>query len=196
MNKHIPIPKMDQRIKEHEGYGLVQVIHGHGKGKTTSALGLAIRCTGSGHKVKIIYFDKGGSDHYFERIILDRIPEIDYSVTGRDRIDPKTNQFDFSIQEIDKNEAERGMRIAKEACKSKEYDLVILDEINSTVDLDMVSVQTVLDLIRKKYKKTELVLTGRNPHKLLLDEAHLISNVSLERHYFYSGVQARKGLDY
>jgi len=66
-------PQADERILGRQGYGLIQLIHGHGKGKTTAALGQAIRCAGSGRRVAIIYFDKGGSDHYFERLMLDKI---------------------------------------------------------------------------------------------------------------------------
>lgn len=194
MKKHIP--QMDERVRGFTGYGLVQVLHGHGKGKTTSSLGMAIRCAGSGRKVAIVYFDKGGETHYNERAILDRIPEITYIATGRDRIDASTGRFDFSIQEIDKTEAKRGLAKVKEFADSNEYALVILDEIHSTVDLGMLDVQEVLEFIHNKPKQLEVILTGRNPHADVLKTAHLITNVGLERHYFYSGVPAREGLDF
>jgi len=189
-------PQMDERIRGFKGYGLVQVLHGHGKGKSTSALGMAVRCAGSGRRAKIIYFDKGGSDHYFERLALDGIRNIDYVATGRDRIDPVSGQFDFSIQEIDKTEATRGLQLAKEALASGDYALVILDEINSTADLGMLNIADVLNVIDIKKPDVELILTGRNPAPELLERAHLVSNISLERHYFYSGVPARAGLDF
>ncbi|MCH8049779.1 cob(I)yrinic acid a,c-diamide adenosyltransferase [Patescibacteria group bacterium] len=187
---------MDQRIKGHQGYGLIQVIYGNGKGKTTGALGQAIRCAGAGKRVAIIFFDKGGTTHYNERAILDRIDNIDYWATGRDRIDPKTGRFDFLIQEIDKKEAQRGLELAKEALTSGRYDLVVLDEINPTTDLGMLNVDDVLKVTDGKKKNVELIMTGRNPHEAFLGRAHLITNSRLERHYFYSGVPARKGLDY
>ena len=189
-------PILDERIKGRQGYGLIQLIHGHGKGKTTSALGLAIRCAGAGKRVLMVYFDKGGNTHYSERAVLDGIDAIDYVVTGRDRIDPVTGRFDFAILDIDKEEARRGLECVKEAVMSTEYDLVVLDEINSTVDLGMLDEENVLEVLRLKGENIEIMMTGRNPPQGFLDAAHLITEMKLERHYFYSGVQAREGLDY
>jgi cob(I)alamin adenosyltransferase len=189
-------PGLDERIKGRKGYGLVQLIYGNGKGKTTASLGQAIRCAGSGRRVLIVFFDKGGTTHYNERAIIDRIPEITYVATGRDRIDPVSGRFDFSIQEIDRSEAQRGLVFARDALRSKKYDLVILDEINSTVSLGMLSESDVLTAIHAKHPDVELILSGRNPPESFFAEAHLITEVKLEKHYFYSGVPAREGLDY
>lgn len=192
MNK----PELDNRIKGHRGYGLIQLIHGPGKGKSTAALGQAVRCAGTGRRVMFVYFDKGGEDHYSERSSLDLFENIDYVATGRDRIDPETGRFDFSVTDVDKREAERGLAIAREALTSDVYDLVVLDEINSTVDLEMLDVQDVLDALESKLSSVEVILTGRNPHDELKKAAHLVSHVDMERHYFYSGVAAREGLDF
>ena len=189
-------PVLDERIKGRKGYGLVQLIYGNGKGKTTASLGQAIRCAGSGRRVLIVYFDKGGTTHYNERALIDRIPEITYVATGRDRIDPVTGRFDFSIQDIDKTEAQRGLAFARDALRSKKYDLVILDEINSTISLGMLAEQDVLTAIHAKHPEVELILSGRNPPESFFTEAHLTTEMKLEKHYFYSGVPAREGLDY
>jgi len=156
-------PIADKRILGRQGYGLIQLIHGHGKGKTTAALGQAIRCAGSGRKVTIVYFDKGGNDHYFERLALDKIENIDYFVTGRDRIDPVNGRFDFSITDIDKKEASRGLELTRGFLTSGEYSLVILDEINSTTDLGMLDSKLVLDALAQKNEDVEVILTGRDP---------------------------------
>ena len=187
--------KLDERIVGKKGLGLIQVIHGNGKGKTTSAIGTSIRAAGAGKKVLIVFFDKGGKDHYSERTILDQIQNIDYIATGRDRIDKKTGRFDFSVTEKDKKEALQGIKYVRDAY-DKKYDLIVLDEINSTQNLGIIDLRSVLDLIDKKPEKTELILTGRNPDNEILERAHLISRVELERHYFYSGVRARKGIDF
>ncbi len=191
-----PQPILDERIKGRQGYGLIQLIHGHGKGKTTAALGQAVRCAGAGKRVMIVYFDKGGTSHYSERKIIDQIEGIEYVATGRDRIDPVTNRFDFSITDEDKREAAMGIDIAGAAMASGEYDLVILDEINSTQNLGMLSVNAVLDALNSKAETTEIILTGRNPAQEFIDAAHLVTEMTLIRHYFYSGVQAREGIDY
>ena len=189
-------PILDERIKGRQGYGLIQLIHGHGKGKTTAALGQAVRCVGAGKRVMIVYFDKGGETHYSERAIIDQIDGIDYVATGRDRIDPATNRFDFSITDEDREHAKFGIDVAKEAMMSGVYDLVILDEINSTQNLGMLTFQDVLDALSSKAEMTEVILTGRNPAQELIDAAHLVTNMQLQRHYFYSGVAAREGLDF
>lgn len=190
------IPQFDERLRGHKGYGLVQLIHGTGKGKTTAALGQAIRCAGAGRRVKIVYFDKGGTTHYSERKIIETIPQISYDATGRDRIDPVTGRFDFSITDTDKTEAARGLAIARDALTSGAYHLVVLDEINSTTDLGMLAVDDVLAVLDAKCPDVEVILTGRNPPQAYVDRAHLITEMRLERHYFYSGVKAREGLDY
>ncbi len=189
-------PILDERIKGRQGYGLIQMIYGQGKGKTTAALGQAIRCAGAGKKVAIIYFDKGGETHYNERLILKQLSNIDFWPTGRDRIDPVTNRFDFSINNVDREEAARGLEIARQALTGGEYQLVILDEINSTISLGMLGIAAVLEVVDGKNPDVELILTGRNPPPALLERAHLVTEMKLERHYFYSGVMARPGLDY
>lgn len=174
-------------------FGLIQVFTGDGKGKTTAALGEIMRAAVIGKKVGIIFFDKGG-DHYCERKILDELG-IFYLATGRDRIDPKNGRFDFSIQEVDKTEAERGLREARRLCDEK-YDLVILDEINSTTSLGMISEEEILRLIESKPENTELILTGRNAPESFIKKAHLVTEMCLQKHYFYNGVKAREGLDF
>lgn len=184
----------DEGIKGHQGLGLVQVLTGNGKGKTTAALGEAVRAHGAGKRVGIVYFDKGGTSHYNERTTLDALG-IPYVATGRDRIDPVSGRFDFSIQPIDREEAIRGLAAAR-AFFADGIDVVVLDEINSTADLGMLTPEDVLALIDDKPERTELVLTGRNAPDTVLERAHLVTEMRLRRHYFYSGVQARGGIDY
>ena len=182
-------------IKGRQGYGLIQVVTGNGKGKTTAALGQAIRAVGAGKRVGIVYFDKGGNDHYFERKVLEGLEGVDYVATGRDRIDPVSSRFDFSIQDTDRAEAERGLKEVSRMF-DEGYDLVVMDEINSTTDLGMVSVESVLEVLKQKPETTELIMTGRNAPEAFVELAHLVTEMKLKKHYFYSGVKAREGLDY
>lgn len=184
----------DEAIKGREGFGLIQLFTGNGKGKTTAALGEALRAHSIGKKVAFVYFDKGGETHYSERKVLDQLGIL-YIATGRDRIDPVTGRFDFSIQDIDKQDAARGLA-ETERLFNELYDLVVMDEINSTVSLGILDEQAVLNLISKKPNMTELVLTGRNAPDSFLKKAHLVTEMRLGKHYFYSGVPAREGLDY
>lgn len=203
--------------------GFIQIYTGKGKGKTTAALGLAVRARGAGLKVAIVYFDKGGT-HYSERKLFKKLG-IDYVASGLDRIDPKTGRFRFGVTPADIKEAKHGLKAAEKFLVSKKYDLVILDEINSTTDLKMLSPAKVLKVIsryssierkegsrasaslpskvsgmlassRQKFDKTELVLTGRNAPKEFLDVADLVTEMKLVKHYFYKGTRAREGIDY
>lgn len=194
---------LDERIKGRQGFGLVQVFTGNGKGKTTAALGEAIRALGAGKSVGIVFFDKGGT-HYSERVVLNLVPLLSkeglrgglrYTATGRDRIDPVTGRFDFSVTDEDRREAARGLDEVSRMFEEGR-DLVILDEINSTTALGMLPVQTVLSVFDQKPEQTELVLTGRNAPQEFLDRAHLVTEMVLRKHYFYSGVKAREGIDY
>ena len=183
--------------KTPKSQGLIQVYTGDGKGKTTAALGMAIRAVSEGIKVAIVYFDKGGS-HYAERKVLtERFKgEIDVFATGLDRIDSVTNRFRFGVTPEDKAEAERGLAIVRELFAKGEHGLVILDEINSTVTLGMLAEADAFAVIKSKPEKTELVLTGRNAPPAFRELADLVSEVGLVKHYFYHGVPARFGLDY
>jgi cob(I)alamin adenosyltransferase len=184
----------DERIIGRQGYGLIQLNTGNGKGKSTAAIGQMVRACGAGKKVGLVYFDKGGDTHYSERAPLTQLG-VKITVTGRDRIDPKTGRFDFSIVNEDKAEALRGLA-AVEALFAQGYDLVVLDEVLSSAHLGMVPIDQLLALLEKKPKTTEVILTGRNAPEKLVEMAHLVTEMKLHKHYFYSGVNARKGLDF
>lgn len=106
-----------------------------------------------------------------------------------------SGRFDFSIQQIDKDEAKRGIDEAHKMFADG-YDVVVLDEINSTADLGMIDVVEVIKVIEGKPEHTEIILTGRNASETVLERAHLVTEMKLRKHYFYSGVKAREGLDY
>jgi len=162
--------------------GLVQVYTGNGKGKTTAALGLALRARAAGKRVAIVFFDKGG-EHYSERKLLQRLG-VDWFGYGLDRIDPKTGRFRFGVLEEDVSQAAQGITKAKEllqqcfpvppACpdpsvgegregdtQQPHYGLLILDEVNTAVALGMLEERDVEALLDMKPPTTELVLTGR-----------------------------------
>lgn len=177
---------------------MLQIYTGNGKGKTTAALGLAVRAVGAGKRVGIIYFDKGGETHYNERVVLrERFAnEITIVPTGLDRIDAVTNEFRFGVTEADKKEAHRGLTLAREWIASKKFDLIILDEINSTTALGMLAAEDVLDMLRARPSELELVLTGRDAPEAFKELADLITDMTLVKHYFYDSVPAREGIDY
>ena len=175
--------------------GKIHVYTGYGKGKTTAALGLAIRALGREKKVAIVYFDKGGLN-YGERQILDKLTDgISYHVTGRDRIDTKTGKFIFGVEEMDKQEALKALRIINDLFKET-LDLLILDEVNNAVNLGMLGIEELARLVDNKPQNLELVLTGRDAHPRILERADLVTEMKLIKHYFYQGVSAREGIEY
>lgn len=169
-------------------YGLVHVYMGHGKGKTTSALGIVLRMAGCGGKSAVVQFMKGWP--YSEAKGLQFLPGVTLFQTGRadyvypDKIDP-----------LDYSEAERGLSIGAEAVFSGEYDLVVLDELNVALSFGLVPLDRVLALIGRKPPHVELVFTGRNPPQELIDRADLITEMIEIRHPYQKGILARKGID-
>lgn len=177
--------------------GRIQLYTGEGKGKTTAGLGLAMRALGAGKRVAIIYFDKGGN-HYGERKILDQLAgeNLNYYVCGQHRFDPAAGTFRFGVEAGDKAEAVRGLRLVEDFFATDNLDLLILDEINSTIALGMLDLKEFIKVLAKKPAGLELVLTGRNAPQELLNLADLVTEMKLIKHYFYNGQEAREGIEY
>jgi len=174
---------------------MISVYTGDGKGKTTAALGVLVRAIGAGKKIAWVAFDKGG-DNYNERItIRERFPEVDFHATGLNRIDEK-GKFRFGVTDEDKQEGERGLAIIKQLFANNNHDLIVLDEINSSTSLGIVTEADVLSLLNIKPTNLELILTGRNAPNSFRDLADLLTEMKLHKHYFYHGVKARPGIDY
>ena len=184
-------------------WGKIQVFTGDGKGKTTAALGTTIRALAKGKKVAIVYFDKGGT-HYSEREFLDWLKdqkypsggEITFVATGLDRIDPETGRFRFGVLSEDRAEAERGLTAAAKIIQSGEYDLVVLDEISTTISLGMLDDGPVVKLLKEKPKTLEVICTGRNASPEIIEMADLVTEMKMIKHYYNRGLPAREGLDY
>ncbi len=176
--------------KKEKKKGLVQVYTGKGKGKTTAALGLALRACGHGWKVLMICFMKGDSN-YGEVKISKKIPNFKLVQSGLPTFVKKGEP-----SEEDLRLAIEGFQIAKKALKEKKYDMLILDEINVAVDYGLISLNSVLDLIDKKPDNVELVLTGRYAHPEIVKSADLVSEILVIKHYYPKGIDSREGIEY
>lgn len=170
--------------------GLVQIYTGNGKGKTTAALGLALRAAGHGAKVAIIQFMKGWG-RYGELASLRALPQITLIQTGR-----PDYVYKGSETEADFKEAERGIALAEKLAADGGADLLILDEINVAMDYGLIPAGRVAALIKNKHENTELLLTGRNAPKELLDAADLITEMREIKHPFAKGITSREGVDF
>lgn len=169
--------------------GCVQVYTGNGKGKTTAALGLALRAVGRGLKVCFFQFIKGGGP-YGEHLVAERLaPLFTIIATGRPGW---VNTTDITE---DRRLAQEAFIKARELLTSGEYDLFICDEINGAIGFGLIDVEQVLELIQRKPEKTELVLTGRNAHERIVAAADLVTEMREIKHYYKAGVPARTGIE-
>lgn len=176
-------------------HGYIQVYTGNGKGKTTASLGLAMRALGRCWKVLIIMFTKGGNDYGELNSFRNLSPEIAKNLTivqaGLDRIVYENNKNADDAQEIKK-----GWELAKKVIKNDEYNLVILDEANIAIDLGLIDLYEVIDVLKNKPDEMEIVLTGRNANPKIIEIAHLVSEIRPVKHYWDTGIAARKGIEY
>lgn len=169
---------------------MIQIYTGNGKGKTTAALGLALRAVGHGLKVIMIQFMKG-KINYGELEAAKYLPNLVIEQYGRpDFVDPE------NPSEEDIRLARQAFTRAKEVMRKKGFDIVILDEINVAVAFGLIGVQEVIDLMKSKHRKKELVLTGRYMPEEFAEYADLISDIKEVKHHFSDGASARKGIEY
>ncbi|MGM0436898.1 MAG: cob(I)yrinic acid a,c-diamide adenosyltransferase [Bacillota bacterium] len=167
--------------------GMLQVYTGDGKGKTTAAIGMAVRAAGAGLKVFIGQFVK--SMKYSEIKVLNEIANIDVKQYGLSCFIEK------EPEEEDVKAAREGLQEVKEILKSNEYDLVILDEANIAVYFDLFSVDELIEVIDSRNEGIEVVVTGRKAKDKLIDKADLVTDMQEIKHYYEKGVKARDGIE-
>jgi len=176
-------------------HGYIQVYTGDGKGKTTASLGLAMRALGRNWKVLLIMFTKGG-DNYGELVSFRNLSKkinnnLKIVQAGLDRI-----VYSSNVTSDDQSEILKGWTLAKEAILSEEYNLIILDEINIAVSLGIIDIDELIEVLKNKPQKLEVVLTGRNAHQKIIDIANLVSEITPVKHYWDTGITAREGIEY
>jgi len=168
--------------------GCVQVYTGDGKGKTTAALGLALRAAGAGLKVYLAQFVKGM--HYSELDALDRFKDlITVKQYGRDCF------IYGQPEEQDIQAARRGLEETRRTMSSGAYDMIILDEANIATHYSLFSVEDLLAFIDARPPGVELVITGRRADERVIERADLVTEMREVKHYYAKGVQARDGIE-
>ncbi|MGI4721532.1 MAG: cob(I)yrinic acid a,c-diamide adenosyltransferase [Janthinobacterium lividum] len=170
--------------------GLVIVHTGAGKGKSTAAMGMALRMMGHGMKVSIIQFIKGAMDTG-EQAIFDAFPDL---VEMR----PMGEGFTWDTQ--DRQRDIEKVREAWEACKARimdpDWKMVICDELNIAIRYDYLPVDEVLEALAQKPDDTHVIITGRNVHERLIEAADLVTEMGLVKHPFRAGVKAQAGIEF
>ena len=177
-------------MKKKKFQGLVQVYTGNGKGKTTAALGLALRAAGHRFKVLVVQFLKGGIAYGELRSAKRLSPYLKIIPTGRECFVDKKNPHP-----IDRRCARQGWALARESVMSRKYRLVILDEVNVAVDYGLVPLEGLLDLMRHKPPDVELILTGRSAKPEVIRQADLVTEMKEVKHYYRKGVESRIGIE-
>jgi cob(I)alamin adenosyltransferase len=182
-----------QLLEPKKKVGLVVVITGHGKGKTTSALGIALRAAGHHMRVCIIEFMKG--DMYSGEIdgIKRLSPNVELHLTGKGFCGIRGNPYPFGEHRANAQDA---IKLVKEKMLSGNYDILILDEINNALKLELVDLPQVLEIIESKPPLMHLVLTGRDAHPEVIGRAHTVTEMREIKHAYRQGTEPQKGIDY
>lgn len=168
---------------------MIHIYHGSGKGKTTAAIGLAIRMAGHHKKCLIVQFLKDGTSG--EIMFLKNQSYIDV------RYHYPFKKFFFQMDEIEKAECIKTQQLLwQEVISSTKYDCIILDEILDAIGLDMISLEDVLEFLRVHHDTKEIVLTGRNPDVTLKKLCDYETEMIARKHPYDQDIQARKGVEY
>ncbi len=170
--------------------GLVIVITGNGKGKTTAAFGQALRAIGQGYDVFVLQFMKGRK--YGEFIAAEKyLPRLTVRMFGLDSFVMRDNPAAIDIEL-----AQKGLAAAKKAINSGKYDMVILDEINVALDFKLIGLREVIALIKNKPASLDLILTGRFALPEIVELADTVSEVKEVKHHYNRGIKDRAGIEY
>ena len=170
--------------------GLVIVITGNGKGKTTAAFGQALRAIGQGYKVFVLQFMKGRK--YGEFIAAEKyLPHLTIRMSGLDSFVMRDNPAAIDIEL-----AQKGLDAAQKEINSGKYDMVILDEINVALDFKLIALTEVIELIKNKPANLDLILTGRYAPPEIIELADTVSEVKEVRHHYKAGIKDRAGIEY
>jgi cob(I)alamin adenosyltransferase len=179
---------------------VIQFYVGDGKGKTTAAIGLAVRALGAGKRVAFVQFDKGeraGGKGYSERAVLASLEKLDLVATGLDRRLPD-GSFRLGATDEDKAEAQRGLAVTRKLLDGRKHDLIVCDELLTCVGTGLVSRADVEGVLERHggREEIELVMTGRCDERALLERADLVTEMRNVKHYYDAGGGARRGYDY
>jgi len=180
-------------LEPSEKKGLVVVITGHGKGKTTTALGIVVRACGHNLSSSIIQFMKG--DIYAGE--WDGIKRIDCAVelisTGKGFCGIQGNPYPYEEHRINAQDA---ITLTHQKIESSQWDILILDEINNALHLKLIDLDQVLEIIHKKPPEMHIVLTGRDAHPQVVELADTVSEVLEVKHAYQKDIEPQPGIDY
>jgi len=187
--KPVKIDKLQPKVPQ----GLVVVITGHGKGKTSSAMGMVLRASGHGLKTCIIQFMKGDlySGEWDGVKLLGGLAEL--HATGKGFCGIQGNPYSRAEHRANAQDA---IALAREKMLSGQYDVLLLDEINNALKYNLVDLGQVLELLDARPAPLHLVLTGRDAHPEVIERADTVSEVREIKHAYRKGIEPQPGIDY
>ncbi len=179
--------QQDKRI------GLIMVNTGNGKGKTTAAVGTAMRALGHGWRVLMIQFVKGPWVSG-EQLLAPRLaPDFELVKTGKGFFKIMNDRLP---EEEHKEAAAAGLAFAGEQVRAGKHDLIILDEINNAIADGLLPVEGLLEILDARPERLHLILTGRNAHPEVLRRAHMVTEMTEIKHPYQQGILAQRGVDF
>jgi cob(I)alamin adenosyltransferase len=193
MGKRGTMPDKIERLEPKRRKGLTVVLTGYGKGKSTSALGMALRACGHGMKVCIIQFMKGDLYSGEWDALKHLEPNVELLVTGKGFCGIQGNPYPWREH---RDNAQDAIDLANEKMAGGDFDVMILDELNNSLKLELVDLEQVLDIIRKKPQMMHLIITGRDAHPAVIELADTVSEVLEIKHAYRKGIEPQPGVDY
>ena len=176
--------------------GLILVNTGNGKGKTTAALGVALRAVGQGLKVLILQFIKSGNG-YGELAGLDKLgDQVEIRSMGKGFIYYKRDEVSDAELARHKEAAQEAWRTLVEEVNSDRWDLIIMDEINNAINYELIDVNSVVDMLEHKPERLHVILTGRYAKPEIIDVADTVTEMKVVKHAYEKGIKAAKGIEF
>jgi len=181
------------KLTPKEQKGLIVIITGNGKGKTTTALGIAVRACGHNLRTSMIQFMKGDIYAGEWEGLKKMNCQVELISTGKGFCGIQGNPYPY--KEHRKN-AQEAIQLVLQKMESGNFDILILDEINNALSLHLVDLEQVLEIIRRKPPRMHLVLTGRDAHPQVIDLADTVSEIKEIEHAYRKGIDPQPGIDY
>ena len=181
------------KLEPKEKRGLVVVLTGYGKGKTTSAMGMVLRAAGHGMNICVIQFMKGdlySGEWDGVKLLGD---QVDFTSTGKGFCGIQGNPYSHAEHRANAQDA---IKLVHQKIESGKFDVLILDEINNALHLKLVDLDQVLSILNKKPPNLHLILTGRDAHPDVIDRADTVSEVGEIKHAYRKDIEPQPGIDY
>ena len=176
--------------------GLILVNTGNGKGKTTAALGVALRAAGQGFKVLILQFIKSGNG-YGELSGLAKLGDnVEIRSMGKGFIYYKRDEISPAELDRHRKAAQEAWRTLVDEVNSDRWDLIIMDEINNAINYELIDVQSVVDMLQHKPERLPVILTGRYAKPEIIELADTVTEMKVVKHAYEKGIKAAKGIEF